>query len=73
MVENRTSRILIPLIKDHIVNGTTTHTDDWRSYAELGRCEEYVHRVVVHKYNFICPISGVHTVYSQLAYEGLKN
>ena len=60
IVDRRTREELIPHIQNIVLPGTTIHTDDWRAYRILSTLG-YQHRVVVHKDNFVDPLTGVHT------------
>jgi transposase-like protein len=59
IVENRTKEILLPKIIEVVREGSIIHTDEWASYRSLN--ENFEHYTVVHKYNFVSPVSGVHT------------
>lgn len=61
IVENRQKSTLLPIINSVVRAGSVIHTDEWASYQALGDNEFSTHRTVVHKYNFVCPITGVHT------------
>jgi hypothetical protein len=61
IVENRSSSVLLPIICSVIRSGTKIHADEWPSYNALSRNPEYEFYTVSHKYNFVCPESGVHT------------
>ena len=55
-IPNRNTEILFPLIKKHILPGTTIVFDCWRAYAGLKR-EGYEHKIVNHKVNSVDPTS----------------
>lgn len=61
IVENRSKQVLLPIISSVVSPASTIHTDEWASYFDLRRMNEYEHSVVGHKYNFVCPDTGVHT------------
>lgn len=61
IVENRSKAALLPIIENVVRTGSIIYTDEWASYHDLGQNEGYTHRTVVHKYNFVCPITGVHS------------
>ncbi|XP_020715189.1 uncharacterized protein LOC110118226 [Ceratitis capitata] len=58
----RSAEVLIPLIRKHVVEGTTIHTDCWKAYDCL-KDYGYVHRKVNHsdpENPFVAP-DGTHT------------
>ena len=59
-VERRTAQVLIPKIQALVTPGSTIFSDDWAAYHGL-RQHGYDHKVVVHKDNYVDPITGVHT------------
>lgn len=61
IIENRTKNVLLPIIRNVVRYGSVIHTDEWASYRDLGMMEGFEHRTVVHKYQFVCPVTGVHT------------
>lgn len=61
LVENRSSATLLPIIDSVVKRGTTIFTDEWPSYHALASNPNYFHSTVCHKYNFVCPQTGVHT------------
>lgn len=61
IVSNRSKNALIPIICSVVRPGSTIHTDEWPSYFELCKRNDYEHSYVTHKYNFVCPNTGVHT------------
>lgn len=58
---NRGAETLITIIKNVVSSGTTIVTDEWKGYNELSRSREFIHEKITHKYNFVDPITGVHT------------
>ena len=59
VVSDRSATCRLPIIKSVCLPGTIIHTDQWRSYKDLGKTFE--HQTVNHKVNFINPITGAHT------------
>lgn len=55
-VENRTKKTLYPLIRRHILPGTTIISDDWPAYRslgkQLGKPMGYKHYIIQHKKQF---------------------
>lgn len=61
-VENRNTTTLVEIILKYILPGTIIVTDGWKGYIALGNDPAYIHKVVIHKYNFVSPEdSKVHT------------
>lgn len=60
MVENRDRNTLVAIIREHVRPNTIIYSDEWRAYANIGELE-FIHGTVCHKYNFVNPITGVHT------------
>jgi transposase-like protein len=60
-VQRRNAQTLLPIIQNVVRPGSTIHTDEWAAYNALGQSEQYFHHRITHKYNFVDPISGVHT------------
>ena len=58
-VQERTARVLLPLIEAHVAPGTTIYSDGWAAYRQLST-RGYQHGVVIHEENFVDPITGVH-------------
>ncbi|EDO42796.1 predicted protein, partial [Nematostella vectensis] len=59
-----------------LLPGSTVHTDDWAAYRQLqARLPNVVadHGVVVHRYNFVDPITGVLTQHVESAWNRLKS
>lgn len=61
VVSDRSSATLIPIISRVVRNGTTIISDEWKSYNSLSNTNNFVHKRICHKYNFVCPETGVHT------------
>ncbi|GBL96268.1 hypothetical protein AVEN_118797-1 [Araneus ventricosus] len=60
VVENRTREVLLSVIKEHILPGTTVMSDCWSSYECLSD-EGFVHLAVNHSLHFVDPDTGAHT------------
>lgn len=60
IVENRSKDVLLGIIKEFILPGTTIVSDCWRAYDCLSD-EGYIHLRVNHSYNFRDPDTGAHT------------
>lgn len=61
IVENRRAETLLPIIGRIVRQGSIISTDEFSSYLRLGEINNYVHQTICHKYNFVCPVTGVHT------------
>ena len=61
IVANRRAETLLPIIARVVREGSIISTDEFSSYIRLRDNANYEHRTVCHKYNFVCPITGVHT------------
>lgn len=59
-VDNRTSDILLQIIKDKIIPGTTIISDCWKAYNCLSS-EGFNHLTVNHSINFVDPETLAHT------------
>lgn len=59
-VNYRKAATLLPLIQDHVVQGSLIWTDQWDSYSRLEDLS-YVHSTVNHRANFVDPLTGAHT------------
>ena len=60
VVERRDAETIIPIIRHHVLPGTTVVTDCWRAYSSLPKFG-YIHKTVNHSKNFKDPVSGEHT------------
>ncbi|KAG0425100.1 hypothetical protein DMUE_6057 [Dictyocoela muelleri] len=58
---NRKKETILPIINSVVRAGSLIHTDEFKSYHELRNNRNYEHATVCHKYNFVAPITGVHT------------
>lgn len=61
VVENRSAHSLIPIILEIVRPGSIIVTDEWRAYNALSRHPEFLHERITHKYNFVDPITNIHT------------
>ena len=43
----RNADTLIPLIKEHVLEGSEIHTDAWKAYSQLSN-HGYIHKIVNH-------------------------
>lgn len=59
-VQNRTKKVLLPIIKRIVRSGTIIHSDEWSSYKILQR-NGFCHDTVNYSLNFVNPITGTHT------------
>ena len=70
VVEDRSAKTLIPLIKRWILPGTTILSDCWKAYSSL--CDEgYVHETVNHSVEFVTD-RGHHTNTIESTWNALK-
>ena len=61
IVSDRSSDTLINIISNVVVPGSIICSDEWAAYASLGRNQNFEHRTVCHKYNFINLADGTYT------------
>ena len=62
LVPDRTAATLLPLIQQHVLPGTTVHSDEWRAFSQVQQLPHVsVHGTVNHSINFVDPQTGVHT------------
>ena len=62
LVPDRTAATLLPLIQQHVLPGTTVHSDEWRAYNRVQQLPNVSsHGTVNHSVNFVDPQTGVHT------------
>lgn len=60
LVPNRTADTLLAIISRVVRPATIIHTDEWRGYNGINLFG-YEHHRICHKYNFVDPVSGIHT------------
>ena len=61
IVPRRDAATLLPIIQQHVVNGTTVWSDEWAAYNNVATLPNVVnHDTVNHSVEFVAP-SGVHT------------
>lgn len=74
VVPRRDRATLVPILKRVLLPGSELHSDDWGAYRNLPRDvpNVTVHRTVVHKNNFVDPLTGVHTQEVESARSQLK-
>ena len=62
IVEDRTAATLLPIIQQHVAQGTIVHSDEWRSYTQVAALPPVQsHLTVNHSVTFVHPTTGVHT------------
>jgi len=71
MIPDRTAATIIPIIKRVVRSGSIIHSDEARVYQSLK--QNYEHSSVCHKYNFVDPITGVHTQHVESWNNKIKN
>ena len=74
VVERQDMVTLHPIISRCVRPGTEVHSDDWASYRQMDRRINNVsaHQVVVHRLNFVNPVTGVHTQGIESCWNTLK-
>ena len=61
LVPDRTATTLLPIIQQHVLPGTTIHSDEWSAYRRVGSLPNVSqYQTVNHSVNFVAP-NGVHT------------
>ncbi len=75
IVPNRTRAILLPIIQQHILPGTTIHSDDFATYrTAVGQLPNVAHHGIVnHSLNFVDPGTGVHTQHVESYWNRIKH
>lgn len=61
IIPNRNKITICNVINRIVRPGSIISTDEFASYRSLGDSGEYEHRTICHKYNFVCPTTGIHT------------
>ena len=74
VVQQRDRVTLTPILQRVLLPGSKVHSDDWAAYRYL---ENYVlnvrvHRTVIHRDNFVDPLTGIHTQEVESAWARLK-
>ncbi|KAL7825581.1 hypothetical protein SRHO_G00341030 [Serrasalmus rhombeus] len=72
LVEKRSRRHLIPLIRGHVKAGSSIISDKWRAYRVVLRNLGYKHYTVNHSRWFVDPWSGSHTQHIERAWGTIK-
>ena len=61
IVPDRTAATLLPILQQHVAQGSVVHSDQWASYNQVGNLPNVsAHGTVNHSMEFVSP-SGVHT------------
>jgi hypothetical protein len=63
-VQNRSTEILLPIIKKYVKPGTEIHSDQWAAYGDISSIDvnpPFIHKTVNHSKWFKDPTTGVHT------------
>ena len=71
LVENRSRRILHPIILKYVRPGSQIISDCWRAYDRLAR-DGYIHYQVNHRRYFVHPGNGAHTQHIERAWRSCK-
>ena len=62
IVPDRTAATLLPIIQQHVANGTIVHSDEWRAYRRVAALPSVqAHQTVNHSVTFVDPSTCVHT------------
>ncbi|KAL7879771.1 hypothetical protein SRHO_G00020250 [Serrasalmus rhombeus] len=68
LVEKRSRRHLLPIIRRHVRRGSTIISDQWRAYMGALDNAGYMHFSVNHRRWFVDPLSGGHTQHLERAW-----
>lgn len=60
-VPDRTENILLPILKQHVEEGSIVHSDCWSAYGNISKKLRLDHKTVNHSINYKDPVTGVHT------------
>lgn len=71
IIPNKRASTIIPIICDRVISGSTIITDEHRSYNSL-ISHGFIHKSVCHKYNFVDPITQIHTQHVESFNNALK-
>ena len=70
IVPDRTAATLLPILQQHVAQGSVVHSDQWASYNQVGNLPNvFAHGTVNHSMEFVSP-SGVHTQNIITVYKG---
>lgn len=61
IIKDKSRSTVLPIIKRVVRPGSIIHTDEAKIYNCLGKSENYEHKAIVHKYNFVDYVNNVHT------------
>ena len=73
-MERRDRATLTQILQRVLLPGSEVHTNDWAAYRNLHVHvpNVTVHRTVVHRDNFVDPVTGIHTQEAESAWARLK-
>ena len=74
VVQQRDRATLAPILQRVLLPGSEVHSDDWAAYRGLENhvANVRVHRTVIHRDNFVDPVTGIHTQEIESAWARLK-
>ena len=74
VVHSRDRATLTQILQRVLLPGSEVHSDDWGAYRNLAHHvpNVTVHRTVVHRANFVDPLTGIHTQEIESAWSRLK-